>query len=183
MPESPRLAYPPPANIFGKYHSWKADVDLRQTHTLDCSCKRPHAVTVTVTPAPALHMQVPDYIWTTWNCFHFLLPCLAAQSHNTGQSSIYAVRKTNQQTHNVISESRRFFSTTERWVTRESSFFESTTTTLVVLSAATTATCEQGISILCSHKINNRFRRHCPHAVNRYFMSVLLNTFICLSIT
>lgn len=104
MPESPRLAYPPPANISGKYHSWKADVDLRQTHTLDCSCKRPHAVTVTVTPAPALRMQVPDCIWTTWNCFSFLLPHLAAQSHKAGQSSTHAVRTTNQQTHNVIRE-------------------------------------------------------------------------------
>lgn len=87
MPESPRLAYPPPANIFGKYHSWKADVDLRQTHTLDCSCKRPHAVTVTVTPAPALHMQVPDYIWTTWNCFHFLLPVWLHRATTQGRAA------------------------------------------------------------------------------------------------
>lgn len=74
-------------------------------------------------------------------------------------------------------KSRRFFNTTERWVVTESSsfsFFENTKTALV-LSAATTATCEQGISILCSHRIN-RFRRHYSHAVNRHFTSVLLNT-------
>lgn len=47
MPESPRLVYHPPANISAKHHSWKVVLDLRQIHTLDCSCKRPHAVLVT----------------------------------------------------------------------------------------------------------------------------------------
>lgn len=176
MPESPRLAYPPPANIFGKHHSWKADVDLRQTHTLDCSCKRPHAVTVTVTPALSLHMQVPDCLRTTWSCFHFLLPCLAARSHKAGQSSTYAVQKTKEKNTMSSVKSRRSFNTAERWVIRESSSFSENTKTTLVLSADTTETCEQGISILCSHRINTRFRRHCPHAVNRYFMFVLLNT-------
>lgn len=46
----------------------------------------------------------------------------------------------------------------------------------LVPSTATTATQEQEIPVLCSHRVNTRFRRHCPNVVNSCFLFMLLST-------
>lgn len=172
MPESPRLAYPPSCKHLWKVsqlEGWRrfetdthAGLLMQETPR---SHSDSHTCSIFAYASPRLRLSHVELLPFSAPLFGCTEPQGRAQQHICCSEN----KATKTQCHQEIlqhywkvSGKRVFF------------FFANTKTTLV-LSAATTSTCEQGISILCSHRINTRFRRHCPHAVNRYFMSMLLN--------